>query len=102
MGDAEFLQLGLEVGGGGVLGLLTGFAAKKLLKLAAALVGAVLALLAVLEVEGLITVRWGALRRMVETTDVGAQLPETVLGMVGMLPVGGGFAVGSLVGFKKG
>lgn len=102
MTEIPFFQLGLEFGGGGVLGVLVGLAMKKLLKLAAVLAGTVLLLLAVLEREGLIIVRWGALREYIETTAIGAEMSEAMLDMVGTLPVGSGFALGAVLGFKKG
>lgn len=102
MSDVPFTQLGIEFGGGGVLGVLAGWAMKKLIKLAAVIAGAVVVLLSTLEAEGLIVVRWGALREYIENTSFGAGMSGFMLDIIGTLPVGSGFAVGALVGFKKG
>lgn len=102
MMEAPFVQLGLEFGGGGILGVLAGYALKKFVRLLAMLAGGVLLLLAVLESEGLIAVRWGALRRYVESTSLGPELPQVVVNLIGTLPVGGGFVVGALLGFRRG
>jgi uncharacterized membrane protein (Fun14 family) len=102
MTEIPITQLGIEFGGGGALGVLAGWAMKKLIKLVAVLAGAVVVMLSALESEGLIIVRWGALREYAVTTSVGAELSDFMLDVIGTLPVGSGFAVGALLGFKKG
>jgi len=94
-------RVGLEAGSGALLGALAGFAAKKVAKLAAAVAGSLIALLAALEAEGLVLVRWGALREYL-ATHVDPGTPAPLLELAGHLPVGGGFAVGAVVGFRKG
>jgi len=124
MVEIDPLSLGLEVGGGGILGFLTGYAAKKVVKIVAILIGAQLALFKFLETRGVLEVNWEVLYTGAANTTTaaanatmggnasgnasnttsqaagnGGGLFESFLSM---LPVGGGFAAGALVGFKKG
>jgi uncharacterized membrane protein (Fun14 family) len=101
IGESTF-QLGLEVGSGGILGAITGFTVKKVMKIVAFFVGLFAALLYALELEGVLSVKWGVVRRMLETTEFGMQIPEILLNVLGGLPVGGGFAAGAFFGYKKG
>jgi uncharacterized membrane protein (Fun14 family) len=129
MVELDPLSLGLEVGGGGILGFLTGYAAKKVVKIVAILIGAQLALFKFLETRGVLEVNWDALytgaanttraaanatmgggnasgnatnatgNATAETAGAGGGLFESLLSV---LPVGGGFTAGALIGFKKG
>jgi uncharacterized membrane protein (Fun14 family) len=124
MVEIDPLSLGLEVGGGGILGFLTGYAAKKVVKVIAILIGAQLALFKFLETRGVLEVNWEALytgaanttraaanatmggnrtgnasNATAGTAGNGGGLFESLLSA---LPVGGGFAAGALIGFKKG
>jgi uncharacterized membrane protein (Fun14 family) len=114
MVELDPLSLGIEVGGGGVLGFLTGYAAKKIVKIVAVLIGAQLALFKFLETRGVLEVNWehlyaGAGNATTTAANAtmnnggdsgsGGGLFESLLSV---LPVGGGFAVGALVGFKRG
>jgi uncharacterized membrane protein (Fun14 family) len=98
----EHAQLGIEIGGGAVLGYLTGFASKKLTKLVAVIVGAQLAVLTALEAERIINVRWNVLSELVANPNIGQQLSEQALLLAGVLPVGGGFVAGFYAGFRRG
>jgi uncharacterized membrane protein (Fun14 family) len=95
-------QLGIATGGSLVAGGVVGFAAKKLVKLAVAVIGAQLALFAYLDHEGVLDVHWQALDGALAAAGrhVGA-LPRwlTTLGMT--VPIGAGFVGGFLVGFKR-
>ncbi len=53
-------QMGLEFGGGGLIGGIIGFAAKKVAKLIAVIVGIELALFKFLETRGILEVNWNA------------------------------------------
>ncbi len=104
----NFAQLGLEVGGGAVLGFITGYAAKKVVKVVAVIIGLQLALFKFLETRGVMEVHWTRLyNSTANVTSAGAeQATEEGGGLLNsflaMLPVGGGFAAGAAVGFKKG
>jgi uncharacterized membrane protein (Fun14 family) len=119
MVEIDPFSIGLEVGGGGILGFLTGYAAKKVVKIVAILIGAQLALFKFLETRGVLEVNWEALYTGAANTTTAAA-NATVGGnasgnatangtggglfqsLLSALPVGGGFAAGALVGFKKG
>ncbi|WP_439026589.1 FUN14 domain-containing protein [Haloarchaeobius sp. DT45] len=97
-------QLGLEFGSGAVIGALIGFAAKKIAKIIAVLVGLEMALFKFLESKGYITVKWdelsgGILGAAQSTQEIEAGWIEPILST---LSVGAGFTGGFLLGFKKG
>ncbi|MFC4448244.1 FUN14 domain-containing protein [Halorussus aquaticus] len=98
-------QLGLEFGSGAVVGGVIGFAAKKVAKLIAILVGLELALFKFLESRGILTVDWNRLTAGVlqagEAAEGGAP-PSWVTTILSTLSVGAGFTGGFLVGFRKG
>ncbi|ACV48513.1 MULTISPECIES: FUN14 domain-containing protein [Halomicrobium] len=101
-------QVGLEVGGGAVIGGVIGFAAKKVAKLIAILVGIELALFKFLETRGILEVNWSAISGTAGNVSsaagetAGAQPPGWVMSLLSALPVSAGFTGGFLVGFRKG
>lgn len=97
-------QIGLQVGGGAAIGGVIGYAAKKIIKLVAVLVGLELALFAYLENQGILSVNWSKLEAATEVTQYanGAGMPPIVSDFLSAAPMGGGFATGAVVGFKKG
>jgi uncharacterized membrane protein (Fun14 family) len=101
-------QLGLEVGGGAAIGGIIGFAAKKVAKLIAILVGLELALFKFLETRGILEVNWEAIRGTASNATSAAgqtatgQPPSWVTSLLSALPVSAGFAGGFMAGFKKG
>ena len=98
-------QLGLEFGSGAVVGAVMGFAAKKIAKLVAVLVGLELALFKFLESRGILTVDWDKLTAGVlkagETAQSGTP-PSWMMTILSTLSIGAGFTGGFMVGFKKG
>ena len=99
-----FQQLGLELGGGAMIGGIIGFAAKKVAKIIAVIIGLELALFKFLETRGVLQVDWGAISGGAQDStesagDGGASLVSSLLSA---LPVSTGFTGGFLVGFKKG
>jgi uncharacterized membrane protein (Fun14 family) len=98
-------QLGLELGSGAVIGGIIGFAAKKVAKLIAVIVGLELALFKFLESRGILTVDWERLTagmlQVGEAAKNGTP-PSWVMTLLSTLAVGAGFTGGFLVGFKKG
>lgn len=96
-------ELGLHVGGAAVAGGIGGWAVKKALKVVSVLVGLELALLAYLQHQGFLTVRWSELGRAI--TGVATSVPATIptwWSVVSSLGVGAGFLGGALLGFKRG
>jgi uncharacterized membrane protein (Fun14 family) len=99
-------QLGLEFGSGAVVGGIIGFAAKKVAKIIAVLVGLELALFKFLESRGIISVDWNRLTAgLVGTAQdaaTGGAPPDWMMTILSTLSISAGFTGGFLVGFKKG
>jgi uncharacterized membrane protein (Fun14 family) len=89
------------MGDGAVIGGVTGFAAKKVAKLIAVIVGLELALFKFLEPRGVLSVDWSKLSAGFLKTSQAAQAnspPSWVSIVVSTLSISGGF----MLGFKKG
>ncbi|WP_135822660.1 FUN14 domain-containing protein [Halostella litorea] len=95
-------QLGLEFGSGALIGAIIGFAAKKIAKLLAVIVGLELALFKFLESKGILTVDWNRLSAGLLQTGEKVQDPGWIAPILSTLSIGVGFTGGFLVGFKKG
>ena len=97
-------QLGLEFGTGAVIGGIIGFAAKKVAKIIAVIIGIELALFKFLESKGYITVKWDELSGGILGAAEGAGEVNTgwVEPILSTLSVGAGFTGGFLLGFRKG
>lgn len=90
---------GLSLGGTTLLGAIAGYAAKKVAKLVAILIGLELSLFAALEHKGVITVDWDMLANWTQPTPEMQATLMDILASAGLL--GGGFAAGFAIGFKK-
>lgn len=94
-----------QLGFGGLTGAVAGYAAKKLTKLAAILLGVLFIVLQLLAYKNFVTINWGAM-----SSAASPHLAEggrTVLGgiwriLTHNLPFGAAFATGFLLGFKRG
>ncbi|ERG98109.1 MAG: hypothetical protein J07HQX50_02141 [Haloquadratum sp. J07HQX50] len=98
-------QLGIEFGSGAIIGGIVGFAAKKLAKIIAVIIGAELALFKFLESRGILTVDWERLTAGVaDSTQVAADgsPPDWISTILSTLSISAGFTGGFLAGFKKG
>jgi uncharacterized membrane protein (Fun14 family) len=101
-------QMGIEFGGGGLIGGIIGYAAKKVAKIIAIIVGLELALFKFLETRGILEVNWNAITGAAQDTATSAgnaaagQPPSWLLSLLSALPVSAGFTGGFLIGFKKG
>ncbi|WP_248896255.1 FUN14 domain-containing protein [Haloplanus halobius] len=97
-------QLGIEFGSGAVIGGIIGFAAKKVAKIIAIIVGLELALFKFLESREIISVDWAALSAGVLKTGESAAdgPPGWVSSILSTLSVSAGFAGGFLLGFRRG
>lgn len=93
----------LEAGSASVVGLVMGIAAKKVMKLVAVLVGVQLMLFKFLESRGVLIVNWDQVTGTAKSSaDLTAAAPPAWLDtIVSTLSVGGGFAAGFFLGFKK-
>lgn len=96
--------LGMEFGGGAAIGLVMGFAAKKIAKLIAVIVGVQLVVFRYLESKGILIVDWEALSAgLISTGDRAAEADVHWLDpIISTLSVGAGFTGGFVVGFKRG
>jgi uncharacterized membrane protein (Fun14 family) len=100
----DFQRLGLELGTGAVIGGVIGFAAKKVAKLIAVIVGLELALFKFLESQGILQVNWDELGAGFLNAGDAAQgaPPNWVMSILSTLSIGAGFTGGFLLGFKRG
>jgi uncharacterized membrane protein (Fun14 family) len=99
----ELFKLGVEAGSGGILGFLTGYGAKKFTKLVAVIVGLELALIKFLESEGIVMdVQWKIITETVVGMSEIDYVHDYLLDSLIFLPIGGGFATGAAIGFKRG
>lgn len=95
-------QLGLEFGSGAFIGAIIGFAAKKIAKILAVIVGLQLALFKFLESKGILSVDWSRLSAGMLKTGETVQDPGWIVPLISTLSIGAGFTGGFMVGFKKG
>jgi len=107
MVDVPLQQIGIEAGGGAVIGGIIGFAAKKIAKLIAVLVGLQLALFKFLETRGILQVDWSAISGVAGNAtrtvgESGQAPPSWMTSLLATLPISAGFTGGFLIGFKKG
>ena len=103
--DINLQQLGLEFGSGVAIGGIIGFAAKKVAKLIAILVGLELALFKFLESRGILTVNWEKLTAGFVQASQGAANgtpPSWLQTILSTLSVSAGFTGGFMLGFRRG
>jgi uncharacterized membrane protein (Fun14 family) len=104
----DFTQLGIDLGGGALIGSIIGFAAKKLAKVIAVIIGLELALFKFLESRGILSVDWEALSAgfvnagNAATNAATGTPPSWVMTVLETLSISAGFTGGFLVGFKRG
>ncbi|WP_101297669.1 FUN14 domain-containing protein [Halegenticoccus soli] len=101
----DLRQLGIEAGSGALIGAVVGFAAKKVAKVLAVLVGLELALFKFLEARGVLSVDWERLTAGVAKTGRNAAdgaPPDWAMTILSTLSISGGFTAGFLLGFRKG
>ena len=103
--DIDVRQLGLELGTGAVIGALIGFAAKKVAKLIAVIIGLELVVFKLLESRGILVVNWdrlGAAFLGAGEAAASQTPPSWLMTILSTLSIGAGFTGGFLLGFKKG
>ncbi|WP_181684671.1 FUN14 domain-containing protein [Halorhabdus salina] len=96
-------QLGAQMGGSAIVGAVIGFAAKKIAKIIAIIIGLELMLFKFLESRGVLTVNWDRLTNAsADLSEQGAQVGQTVIEtFVSTAGIGASFAGGFMLGFKK-
>lgn len=94
----------LQLGAGGVIGFLAGYAIKKLAKLIAVGLGLLILLLMVLNYYGVVEVRWTQLVGIGEEALKWISQHYTTLASFAAqnMPFAGGFAAGLVLGLKAG
>lgn len=98
----SLVPIGGEVTMGGLLGFVTGYAAKKIAKLVAVLVGLQVAVFTYLETRGVLEVNWSKLSGSTpEVGQIHAQASGYLADLASAVPLGGGFTVGAVAGFKR-
>jgi uncharacterized membrane protein (Fun14 family) len=106
MVDVSLQQLGLEFGSGAAIGGIVGFAAKKVAKIIAVLVGLELALFKFLESREIITVDWERLSAgligAAQDAATSGTPPSWIQTILSTLSISAGFTGGFLLGFRKG
>ncbi len=95
--------LAYQLGVGGVVGFIAGYALKKLIKLALVIIGVFILALVYLSYQGIISINFAALENSVSGalgfTGQAAGLIGTIISYV---PLAGAFGLAFLLGFKMG
>jgi uncharacterized membrane protein (Fun14 family) len=98
--------LATQLGAGGVVGLIVGFAIKKLLKLLAILVGLIFVFVQYLAWQGFIDIHYDriydAVQAMMQQAGVTVTEFNVPAFITSNIPIAGSFVVGLGVGFKMG
>lgn len=89
-----------DMGVGAIVGFVTGYALKKLMKLAMALIGAYVLSLFYLQQKGVITINTDKLFNL--TNNITQQVVNVSQKVLGILPGTSAFVAGFYLGFKKG
>lgn len=94
------------MGFGGLAGAVVGYAAKKITKLLALLLGCLFIVIQILAYNGFIQVDWGAVQTSAELamrSEEGRTAAQRAWDILSAnLPWGGGFVAGFVIGFKLG
>jgi len=92
-----------QLGTGGVLGFVVGYAIKKMIKIAIVVMGIFAALLIYLEYEGIINVNYDKFAGLIErASGLSGEASQWILPIIAHLPFAGSFIVGAALGFKMG
>ncbi len=95
--------LALEAGGSAIIGAVIGFAAKKVAKIIAIIIGIELVLFKFLESRGILQVNWEQLGGAFEglARDAPGQAQSLVDTFISTAGIGAGFAAGFFLGFRR-
>jgi uncharacterized membrane protein (Fun14 family) len=101
--DVDATGLALQVGGSAVVGAIIGFAAKKVAKVLAIVVGLELVLFKFLETRGIVQVNWETLGGFAEAlaTQAPGRAQSLVDTFVSTAGIGAGFAAGFYLGLSR-
>ena len=102
MVEIDPTQFGLQTGGGGIAGFALGYAAKKIVKFVLLVGGVTVGILAYLDHQGIVPVPWDLITAVsISPGEAASQAQALLDAFVGVVPLGGGFAVGTALGFKR-
>ncbi|MCJ7478693.1 MAG: hypothetical protein MUP63_00755 [Candidatus Nanohaloarchaeota archaeon QJJ-7] len=94
----------MEMGSGAVLGFLSGYAAKIVTKIIAVVAGLSILFVKWMESQGIVSIDWSSVGSGM--VDIGGQAASTAPSLadkiVSTLGLGGGFAAGFYLGFRRG
>lgn len=95
--------LGMQMGGSALMGAVIGFAAKKIAKVIAIIIGLELVVFKFLESRGVLSVNWNRLTNASQAAaDQGTQATQSLINtFVSTAGIGASFAGGFLLGFKR-
>lgn len=103
MENVDLTSLGIQMGGSAIIGAVIGFAAKKIAKVIAIIIGLQLVLFKFLESRGVLSVNWNRLTDASSgVVDDGTQAGQSFIeAFISTAGIGASFAGGFLLGFKK-
>jgi uncharacterized membrane protein (Fun14 family) len=97
------LPIVYQLGAGGILGFVVGYAVKKMMKIVAVIIGIFALILIYLGHTGIIDVNYDKLSEAIEGLYGGAgEATHWLTPLVANLPFAGVFLVGAAIGFKAG
>ena len=103
MFEIDPIQIGIQTTGGGIAGFTLGYAAKKIVKFVFLFGGVAPGVLAYIDDQGVVPVPWEYISAIsISPGEAATQAQALLDAMVGTIPLGGGFAVGTAIGFKRG
>jgi len=98
-----FLPIAYQLGAGGVLGFVVGYAIKKMLKILAVILGLFALAIIYLGYSGIIQVNYEKFAELIERTYIGAgQASQWMTPIIAHLPFAGSFLAGIALGLKVG
>jgi uncharacterized membrane protein (Fun14 family) len=111
---SDFGQIGVTIGGGFFVGILIGYAIKKVVKLAAVVIGLFFAGIAYLQYQQILSVNWNKLQATSQNllsnlANSTSQIPgfnangHSILAIMNLgIPLTGSLSMGFAIGFLKG
>jgi uncharacterized membrane protein (Fun14 family) len=108
MNPDDVVSMTSTIGGGFFAGIVTGWALKKVIKLAALVVGLFLGALIYLQSQTILNINWNNLQSVsaIALSTIGNSITNTgeisnIMGIVG-IPLAGSLSAGFVIGFMKG
>lgn len=97
------LPIVYQLGAGGIIGVVVGYAVKKMMKIVAVILGIFALALIYMEYKGIVNVNYEKLSELVEKAYGGTgSVSQWLTPIVAHLPFAGTFFVGFAIGFKAG